>query len=574
MFAKRTFNALYILLIIALIGASVMLVYFLPWTQARLKFTEERVAVTVGLLQILTVALLLGHSHVWRWVQDVLASVREPLAHLWRGIRCTPVWMLLVLAGFTLIGAVLRLRFLDQPIRLDEAITYLEFARNPIYVGVTQYSQPNNHVLHTILVHIATRFGSDVSIIRIPAFIAGILSIPATFLLGTMLYNYSVGILAVGFITFASYFVELGSLARGYTLQAVLLLIGFVCLSYILLKRREKPTNLTAVWLLFTGCSALGFYTVPTMLYGFGVMVVWAGTALLMNRDWKGIRDLIVACTGVVILTGVLYVPIFLGSGLALINNEWVQPISRSEVPNRLGELAESIRYFLGRDTPAAMTNLLWIGVIGGILLHVRIARHRSIPLTLIGLLVCTAAMFLQSAVPPPRVFVYLMPFVGIVSASGLIALIGLVLRPQIHQQVAAAGIAVLFSVILGTRVWNSGQILQSRESGTVPDLDLSVNYIIQNYQPGDAVATPWFFALQYHLQQKNTTIDPFTIRYWGFSSENRIFIIQLQYYFTLDRVMNQLASETDFSQFTTPKLIEEFSETRIYVLYRRDKMF
>ena len=69
-------------------------------------------------------------------------------------------WLVLALL---VAGAIaLRLVYLGQPMRNDESFSYLYFALPSLRTAVSDYSVPNNHVFHTVLVWVATRlFGNS-----------------------------------------------------------------------------------------------------------------------------------------------------------------------------------------------------------------------------------------------------------------------------------------------------------------------------------------------------------------------------------------------------------------------------
>jgi hypothetical protein len=60
---------------------------------------------------------------------------------------------LLAVVFVSVCGALLRLAFLFQPIRYDEANTFLGSASAPLYIGLSKYLNNNNHLLNTLLTH-------------------------------------------------------------------------------------------------------------------------------------------------------------------------------------------------------------------------------------------------------------------------------------------------------------------------------------------------------------------------------------------------------------------------------------
>ena len=88
-------------------------------------------------------------------------------------------------AALLLAGAVLiRLLYIQQPIRHDEAYTYLYFAAQPLGSALSDYTVPNNHLFHTFLVKVVTSvLGGSLPAIRLAAFVTGLLVVPAVYLL-------------------------------------------------------------------------------------------------------------------------------------------------------------------------------------------------------------------------------------------------------------------------------------------------------------------------------------------------------------------------------------------------------
>src|SRR4051812_31711660 len=80
-----------------------------------------------------------------------------------------------VMAALVVIGVLLRLPYLDVLMRYDESYTYNEYATRSLYDAVSLYTFPNNHLFHTLLVHIAVRlFGDSPPVVRLPALLAGL----------------------------------------------------------------------------------------------------------------------------------------------------------------------------------------------------------------------------------------------------------------------------------------------------------------------------------------------------------------------------------------------------------------
>ena len=175
-----------------------------------------------------------------------------------------------------LFAVVLRVVFLSQPMRFDEALTFVHFASPPLPRGLYNYASPNNHIFHTLQVHIAYRvFGDDPWAIRLPACVAGVLIVPATYLLIRRLYNRDAALLASGCAASSSALIEFSTNARGYSLVTLTFLALLVVATF--LKRRP----FRGAWVLFAVLAALGFYTMPIMAYPFAIVVAWLVLSLI-----------------------------------------------------------------------------------------------------------------------------------------------------------------------------------------------------------------------------------------------------------------------------------------------------
>ncbi len=178
-----------------------------------------------------------------------------------------------------LLAIGLRLAFLNQPMRYDEALTFNEFASRPLYYGLSFYPDPNNHLLNTLLVHVtSTGLGTQPWVLRLPAFVAGVLLVPATYALARLLYGRRAAFLGAVLVAVSSYLVEYSTNSRGYTLQALCFVTMFGLAGVAV--RRDSPTAL----LLATLVAALGAYALPTMFYGVVIVAAWCGLELRRTK--------------------------------------------------------------------------------------------------------------------------------------------------------------------------------------------------------------------------------------------------------------------------------------------------
>src|ERR1041384_401379 len=120
----------------------------------------------------------LDHNYLKK--QSRSHSLRAVVEHLFIAEK-EPLSIYLILAAITGIGFILRILDINQSIAYDEAYTFIQYASKPFKYILADYSAPNNHIFHTILMGIAFRFfGGHAWVLRLPAFTAGVLMIPIT----------------------------------------------------------------------------------------------------------------------------------------------------------------------------------------------------------------------------------------------------------------------------------------------------------------------------------------------------------------------------------------------------------
>jgi tetratricopeptide (TPR) repeat protein len=123
----------------------------------------------------------------------------------------------LLLGGVILLGTALRLYLLGaDSLWGDEINTAVLFVRVPIPYIVTHF-HPNNHTLFSLLAHLFTLGGSNELLLRIPAAMLGIATIPALYQLGRVMFTADTGMVAAFLLAISPYHIWFSQEARGYT---------------------------------------------------------------------------------------------------------------------------------------------------------------------------------------------------------------------------------------------------------------------------------------------------------------------------------------------------------------------
>jgi hypothetical protein len=106
-----------------------------------------------------------------RFLYALLCFVKKLECYFAEMIKKEDKIHLYALCTIILLAIVVRIFFLFQPMRYDEAFTFMRYASKPFYIGLSYYETPNNHIFHTFLVHIVySILGDQPWAIRLPAF--------------------------------------------------------------------------------------------------------------------------------------------------------------------------------------------------------------------------------------------------------------------------------------------------------------------------------------------------------------------------------------------------------------------
>ena len=394
---------------------------------------------------------------------------------------------LVALLVITLLALLIRLIFISKPMSHDEAYTFLAFASRSFRVVISDYHLPNNHVFHTILVYLAYHlFGNQPWIIRLPALVAGVLVVPATYWVGCLFYDRNTAILSAALVASASPLISYSTSARGYSLLGLftLLILGLG----VLVKDNK---NLLA-WILIVVLSSLGFYTNPTMLYPFGILMTWLLVSALLKdvaAEYNSIffYYLLLSGISVVFITILLYTPIITFSGLNnLIGNSVIASLNWEDFQQSIWVRAQNTWEDWTEGVPILIITLLVIGIIISLIFHRKLSAHRF-PLQIAAVIWIAVALIIQKVAPWPRIWLFLLPLFIIWGTSGLIYLLSLVISQKPFSEKG-------YPVILGLAIFVPAFLLTTYSINPPypaqiigPEEEIT-RYLKDYLQPGDVV--------------------------------------------------------------------------------------
>jgi hypothetical protein len=410
---------------------------------------------------------------------------------------------LLVITAFAVIH---RLAFIENPMLHDESYTVVTFA-DTIFHAMTDYSLPNNHIFHTILVNLSVRaFGLAPWTVRLPAFLAGALLVPGVYCLARRIYDPWTGLVAGILVAFSPSLGSYSTNARGYTLVALFALLILILGNYV---RRER--NLLA-WGLIGVFSALGLYTVPVMLFPFGILFAWlflenlAASPAPYSSRWDFLRYWLIAGLLAAFLTLILYTPVLIYTGpQKLFANGFVAPLPWGDLADTWrARLTDTWTEWTG-SVPLAVILVLAAGWVLGLIFHRKLSTNR-VPLQLAAILAIAILLFVQRPNPWAKVWVFLLPLMLMWAAAGIVGLLRNV-RLKFMGNFSLAGVVTVVVLLAGA--WSTVRIMPKlpvllAQRGDVENVVLFLRDHISDTDlivvdsPDDAPA--WFYALEYDI--------------------------------------------------------------------------
>jgi len=526
----------------------------------------------VGTFVLLCGGLLLRFSEpVADWLHVLAAELRGPSSVLARAHARIPRTHRLALLLLCALGLGLRLDFLWQPVRYDEAYTYLRFASKPLYIALSDYGEPNNHLLNTLFVIASTRlFGNNLVALRLPALVAGMAVIPLTYAAAAGSYGDSAALLAAALVASSSYFIEFSTNARGYSLLTVFFLLVVVAARRLVESRSE-----CLAWTTFVVAAVLGIYTLPSMAYPLGGVALWMW---LSSRDIAGtrasvnvLRRLIFAGLVVSLLSVLMYLPSILFSGPeAIVSNRWVQPLPWS----RFVQIAPSeMAAVWGRwqeGVPVAARWLCAAAAAFALAFHRRISRD-PVPLIVPLLICCVLLNLALRVVAYPRTWIFVLVSYLIMAGAGLSRLMRAVPGLSSGQREGCEVlVAIALAVWLGGHVVETGSVYWSEETGSVQDADAIVERLQQILRPGDRLLAdaPASAVLAYKFRCCFPKLERFLS---AEGTPRRVVGLvrthdELEGEGTPDKMRRRMSKDqVDVSAFSAPRMIAEYSSLRLY---------
>lgn len=284
------------------------------------------------------------NSFVQKKLADFLSGSRYLLGFLKKGVsNIAAIEKTVIIAFFSVFALRTVYRAVTSPITSDEAWTYLTFISRGLPVSLGVNYSPNNHIFYSILGNFTFYLPFDDTFnLRLPSLILTFICCFLFFVCIRLLFNFLTAFLSTSLLISLYPFLYYSIQARGYLLITLLFAVCFFAISAVIKTGRRE------FWVVFSVASILGAYTLPSFLYPFLSLSLFAFFYFVYQRQYAEIKRLFISGALIGLSVLVLYLPVFALSGVkTLVANEYVQPISRAVVLQSLPEYLLQLIWWL-----------------------------------------------------------------------------------------------------------------------------------------------------------------------------------------------------------------------------------
>jgi len=400
----------------------------------------------------------------------------------------------LLVSGLVFIGLSLRIFYLDQPMRLDESATFLNYV-NKGWDQVFNYTAPNNHVFNTFLIKLTTTvWGGHPFVIRLPALFFGTASIPLIYLVCKKLGGG--GYLAALIIAIHPYCILFSTNARGYSA------IVFFTLLFLLVA--TQVTIQLQRWDIFKLAliGSLGLLSIPIMLFPLSGLTLWLILQLTKNgQTFRTVMSqflLPFTMVGLAICS-VFYAPVVwvtmqpydsLEQALGmLLSNEFVKANDSAFFFATLKSHVINAILIYRKNIPILALLLFFSMVAVGFFADYKEKSFRVTQLILIVLGSTVILFVLKHQMPYPRTWIFLIPILAIVADRGF-TFITQALRVPARASVL---VLALFCVYESFHLLAKKGIDAYADTGTYLDAEVMAKKLVSLLNEGDEVIAPIF---------------------------------------------------------------------------------
>jgi mannosyltransferase len=465
-----------LVILLALVTPSSALLHFLEATPGD-RLNELLLGITLFKCSLVTFGfflIALGRLPIWQPVTPVAKAPSDPRHHSLN---------LAIIVAILCAAAVLRLYALDSGLWYDEILTYVQYGRLPFGEIITTYDDQNQHFLYSVLAHASfLSFGESGWSLRLPAVLFGVGSIWVLYLLGREVADTREGLLSAALLTFSYHHIWFSQNARGY----IGLLFWTILSSWLLLRaiRETRPQ----LWVFYAVAVALGAYTHVTMIFIVtGHFIIYLRSLSDRRHEkwphrWSGLflgfglAGLLTLALFSVVLPQLFGGTLSQGAEKSAAVTVWKNP---------LWTVSEFIRASKV-DAWRSVLAVLAFSVFGAGLWSFIRTCPVVIGLLIIPTFICAVTTLWMGHPLWPRLFFFNSGLIALVVVRGVMQFARVATRSLNLAPTKAAPIGT--ALCIGLLLISAASTIKAY----APKQDYlgALNYIQQNYQPGDAIVT------------------------------------------------------------------------------------
>jgi len=316
---------------------------------------------------------------------------------------------------------MIRVSLIMLPIEHDEAKTHFAFVSRGWIQVLSDYYVPNNHILYSALAKTSiSAFGDNLAALRLPALLAGCLALPVVYAVARRLYSARAALIALGLCAVSVPLIEYSDRARGYSIVTLMTLTAFLFADSLAHRRAA------VLWGGWIAACAIGLWAVPTMAWSCALTLLWLFVRTRKADRRALIRSSLVALVVLGVAASVLYAPVILRyRGIRpLVSNPYVAPVSLAHLTSGIGLAGYELLAWTGSGNAFGGPILNVVCVLLAMVMGAteRRTTSRILCVTILGGL--TVLCFVQRVVPPTRTLLFVVPFLLLLTAEGLDAVV------------------------------------------------------------------------------------------------------------------------------------------------------
>jgi len=331
-------------------------------------------------------------------------------------------------AAVFLIGTGLRLALLDQPMAYDESYSYRSFARHSLPEALGELNSANNHLLNTLGMWITSRlFGPQEWALRLPVFLCGLALMPAVFVWSRRQLGGggAVALLATAFVAVSPLMITYSTDARGYMYVALAAVVFDAALRHLDSGAERTALAWVAAWLAVV----LGLWAMILMAFPIVGGTLWYVLVPLVRGDTSAVRVVGTRLRQMLVLGGLtllpslaIYAPGYIVRGLLLFQDPVIHKVAQTGLRAIAEDWLAAWRWWTEgffSQFKGFFHQFIWVGLCGAGLITVFQRRAEALRWWA-PFLVMFAVNAARGLHPPPRTFLWLMPWIALLAARGI----------------------------------------------------------------------------------------------------------------------------------------------------------